>query len=336
MNEAPFNRPSSPPPLSPLRPTAAKSIPSPLRCLTPTRSPVPAVQSPSHLRGTGPPPFNFDARERLLSVLTLGWVRALLLQPAVGYGDEAMYRLWVLCDGLVDSLLVRLARLKAHPPFDTFDTLVAELLAQQDGRRLPALQSATGRADEKAASSDIATAGWIARSPPSKLGTLSLSAAAAAVQTSVWDEEDDAIAAALGVQSPRLSRTATLPVLPYTSATRSRSPSASPTLSISPSMSPSFDYTTLSLPGSPTPSPPTRPMLPFLAAMSPSSCPLLTRSVSAQSAVVGAGGRPCSRQLQRSWTRNEMMECGSPDEELPARRLLQHSQVSMVREEEEN
>lgn len=82
-------------------------------------------------------------------------------------------------------------------------------------------------------------------------------------------------------------------------------------------------------------------LLPVLAAMPP-----LTRSVSAQSsmgaaAVVVSGevSRPLSRQRQRSMThtvRTELLECVSPADSLPARRLPVQPQVSTVREEEEN
>ena len=245
-----------------------------------------------------------------------------------------MYRLWLSCDGLVDTLLVRLTRFRTHPPFESFDALVSELTTQPDSRRLPALQSTTTKGDEKAVGSDTALS-WTTR-PLSKSFTSLVSTAP--VQTTGWEEEDDPIAAALGVQSPRLSRTVTLPVLPYASATLSRSPSASPNFSyssFSPSMSPSFGCS-ISMLDSPTPSPPSRPTLPFLVGgVSLSPCPPLTRSVSAQSGMAVEAGRPGSRQLKRLCTRSDiLLDSMSPEDVLPRR--LQQPQVSMVREEDES
>ena len=324
MTDPTFGRPSSPPPLSPLRLATARSVPSPLRCLTPTRSPVPAVQSPSHTRGTCPPPFDYDARERLLGVLTLGWVRALVRRDGGDtlYSDELMYRVWLCCDGLVDSLLVRLARLKGHQPFHSLDALVEHVTTQYDNRRLPALPLPSNTKQHD----DNTTSPW----------TVQRQLAKTAVPWEQEQDEEDAMAAALGVQSPRLTRMATLPAMPYLSAMGSRSPSMSPTLSLSPSQSPSLGYSTLSLDCSPTPSPPIRPMLPFLAGMPLTASPPLLRSVSAQSVMgVTEAGRPSSRQRQQWWTHAETaMEGISLSEALPPRRL--QPQISAVREEQEH
>ena len=333
MTDPTFPLPSSPPPFIPLRPTTAMSAPSPLRCLTPTRCPVPAIQSPSHLRGTCPPPFDFDARERLLAVLSLGWVRALVAAEADGddsvrYSDELMFRLWLSCDGLVDSLLLRLTRLKPHARFETLGALVADLTAQHDSRRLPALQVDEGRPPEW---SEQRHGGAVGRAITIE-GSLVATVARAGAE---WRMGGGGTRWPLSwaCSRPGYRVQGALPALAYMSTTRS--PSASPTLSFSPSMSPSFHYTALSQPSSPTPSPPSRAMLPLLTAMPP-----LTRSVSAQSSVTAVvrseAGRPFSRQRQRSWTRSDvMLDSVSLDEVVPVRRL-QQPQVSMVREEDES
>ena len=285
---------------------------------------MPAVQSPSHTRGTLPPPFDYDARQRLLAVLSLPWLHA-LLPPSAQYSDALMYRLWLLCDGLVDSLLVRLARFKTHPPFASFGALIDEL-AKYDSRRLPSLTSFHSRNDEKTvmAGSDNAAA-W--GSPASLVNSI----ASVTVQrpTSEWgeDEEEDLLAAAFGVQSPRLSRTSTLPALhsPSVSPSLPYRRSASPALSSSPSASPTLAYTALSKPSSPSPH--TRSLLPLVAPVTLTSCPPLVRSVSAHSGLaVEAVERPHSRQQrewQRSWTRSDLLQDGTPQ-----------PQVNAVREED--